>query len=205
MARKLKLHKNPKSIDPFRTRKTRRETQPAVSDTMTPPHNIAAAIDALREAQDQARFFEGEVTVHKNEVLTFAEEIYGKRLASGNNESFKILGEDSIVTYVIVDSGAGLTEEDADEFRSTFGADAADELIVRDLGSLRFNPRVLEENYEAVVAALQTLPADVLNNLFKPMLLKAKPGAAESARKFAKKPEDLVEIIKALKMKNHIR
>lgn len=205
MARKLDVHKGSKAVDPFRTRKTKRETQTAVSDTITPPHNVAVAIDALRDAQDQARFFEGEATVHKNEVMMFSEEQYGKRLATGNNDSFKILGDESIVTYVVVDSGAGLTEEEVDEFRTTFGSEAADELIVRDFSSLRFDPQVLEENYDAVVDALQVLPPDVLNSLFKPMLLKAKPGAAETVRKFVKKPEDLVEMIKALRMKNYIR
>ena len=47
--------------------------------------------------------------------------------------------------------------------------------------------------------------ADVLENLFKPMLMKAKPGAVEAAKRYAKSPEDMREIIKQLKIKNYIR
>ena len=36
---------------------------------MTPPDEVAAAIDAFREAQDQAKHFEGEATIQKNIVL----------------------------------------------------------------------------------------------------------------------------------------
>ncbi|MGE4133770.1 MAG: hypothetical protein AB7F86_19185 [Bdellovibrionales bacterium] len=194
-----------KKADPFKTRKTKTETAKAVSDTLTPPTEVAEAIDAFREAQDQAKHFEGEATIHKNTILAYTEEEYAKRLHSGKNKSFKVLGEETMVTYVVMDASAGLTEEDVSEFAKNFGEEAAEDLIVRDLGSLRFDPKVLEENYDEVVEALQTLPPNVLENLFKPMLLKARPGAAEAAKHYAKTPEDLLEMVKALKIKNYIR
>jgi hypothetical protein len=194
-----------KKADPFKTRKTKTENAKAAGDTLTPPHEVAEAIDAFREAQDQMKHFEGEATIHKNTILAFSEEEYAKRLHAGKNKSFKVLGEETMVTYVVMDSSAGLTDEDAEEFAKNFGKDAAEELIVRDYGSLRFDPKVLAENYDAVVEALQTLPDEVLENLFKPMLMKAAPGAAEAAKHYAKTPEDLLEIIKALKIKNYIR
>lgn len=190
---------------PFKTRKTKTETAKAAGDTLNPPTEVAEAIDAFREAQDQMKHFEGEMTIQKNTILAYSEEEYSKRLLSGKNKSFKVLGEESMVTYVVMDSSAGLTDEDADEFAKNFGKEAAEDLIVRDLGSLRFDPKVLEENYDAVVEALQTLPDTVIDNLFKPMLMKARPGAAEAAKHYAKTPEDLLEILKALKIKNYIR
>lgn len=193
-----------KKIDPFKTKKNRTEAIEA-SDTIAPPKDIAQAIDQFRECQEQAKHFEGEATIHKNAILGFSEEEYAKRLINGKNKSFKVLGEETMVTYVVMDASAGLTDEDAEEFRAAFGRDAAEDLIVRDYASIKFDAKVLEANYDAVVSALQTLPEDVLENLFKPMLMKARPGAAEGAKKYAKKPGDLLEILKALKIKNYIR
>lgn len=193
-----------KKVDPFKTKKTKTEVTNA-SDTISPPPEVAEAIDAFREAQDQAKHFEGEATIHKDTILRYSEEEYVKRLLNGKNKSFKVLGEETMVTYVVMDASAGLTEEDAEEFAKNFGQEAAEELIVRDYASVKFDAKVLEANYDAVVEALQTLPSEILENLFKPMLMKAAPGAAERAKEIAKKPEDLLEMLKALRIKNYIR
>lgn len=193
-----------KKVDPFKTKKSKAETSHA-GDTISPPKEVAEAIDAFRECQDQAKHFEGEATIHKNVVLNFSEEEYVKRLLTGKNTSFKVLGEETMVTYVVMDASAGLTEEDVEEFAKNWGKEAAEELIVRDFSSIKFDAKVLEENYDAVVNALQTLPPEILENLFKPMLMKARPGAAEAAKRYAKKPDDLLEILKSLKIKNYIR
>ncbi|MBX9768420.1 MAG: hypothetical protein K2X47_14195 [Bdellovibrionales bacterium] len=191
-------------IDPFKTKKTRSESSES-ADTLSPPKGVAEAIDAFRECQDQAKHFEGEATIHKNVVLSYAEEEYVKRLTGGKNNSFKVLGEETMVTYVVMDASAGLTDEDAEEFAKNYGQDAAEDLIVRDFSSIKFDAAVLEANYDAVVKALQTLPPETLENLFKPMLMKARPGAAEAAKQYAKNPEELLEILKSLKIKNYIR
>ena len=196
--------KSAKKVDPFKTRKTKTE-ESAAGETITPPTEIAEAIDAFRECQDQAKHFEGEATIHKNAILSFSEEEYVKRLLSGKNTSFKLLGDETMVTYVVMDASAGLSEEDVEEFEKNFGREAAEELINRDFSSIKFDAKVLEANYDAVVEALQTLPEEVLQNLFKPMLMKATPGAAEAAKKYAKKPDELLEMLKALKIKNYIR
>jgi hypothetical protein len=191
-------------VDPFKTKKTKTETQDA-GDTISPPKNVAEAIDSFREAQDQAKHFEGEATIHKNVILEYSENEYVKRLVNGKGSSFKVLGEETMVTYVVMDSSAGLTDEDVEEFSKNYGKKAAEELIVRDFSSLKFDTKVLEANYDAVVEALQTLPEEVLSNLFKPMLMKASPGAAEKAKQYAKKPDALLEMLKALRIKNYIR
>lgn len=198
------MAKASKKTDPFKTRKTKTEAKPA-GDTLTPPAEISEAIDAFREAQDQAKHFEGEATIHKNTILAYSEEEYVKRLINGKNKSFKVLGDETMVTYVVMDSSAGLSDEDVEEFTKNFGKEAAEDLIVRDFSSIKFDPKVLEANYDAVVEALQTLPEDVLENLFKPMLMKARPGAAEGAKAYTKKPDELLEMLKALKIKNYIR
>lgn len=193
-----------KKTDPFKTRKAKTET-PAAGDTISPPEEVAQAIDSFREAQDQAKYFEGEATIHKNTVLSYSENEYVKRLLNGKNTSFKVLGEETMVTYVVMDSSAGLTEEDVEEFTKNYGEKAAEDLITRDFASIKFDSKVLEANYDAVVEALQTLPEDILENLFKPMLMKASPGAAERAKQYAKKADDLLDMLKALKIKNYIR
>jgi hypothetical protein len=196
--------KTAKRTDPFKTRKTKSEEK-AAGDTLTPPTEIAQAIDAFREAQDQAKHFEGEATIHKNAILGYSEEEYVKRLLSGKNKSFKVLGDETMVTYVVMDSSAGLSDEDVEEFEKNFSRKAAEDLIVRDFASIKFDPKVLEANYDAVVEALQVLPEEVLENLFKPMLHKARPGAAEGSKQYAKKPDELLEMLKALRIKNYIR
>lgn len=201
---KAKATKPKGKVDPFKTRKTKTESA-VQGDTLTPPADVAAAIDAFREAQDQAKHFEGEATIQKNIVLGFSEHEYVKRLLTGKDSSFKVLGDETMVTYVVMDSSAGLTDEDLEEFVRNYGKDAAEDLIVRDYASIRFDAKVLEENYEAIVEALQVLPEEVLENLFKPMLMKARSGAAEGAKRYAKKADDLLEMLKSLRIKNYIR
>lgn len=193
-----------KKVDPFKTRKTKTEVTKE-TDTVTPPVEIAQAIDSFRECQDQAKHFEGEATIHKDAIMAFAQDEYAKRAMRGMDKSFKILGDETMVTFVIQDSSAGLTDEDVEEFAHKWGEDAAEELITRDLRSIRFDPNVLAANYEQIVEALQVLPEEILNNLFKPMLMMAQPGALEKAKKYAKTPDELLEIISALKLKNYIR
>ena len=201
---KSKAKAKVEKASPFKTRKTR-EPAPQSGDTLTPPVDVARAIDQFRECQEQAKHFEAEATMHKDEILAFTQKEYPKRVLKGQNRSFKVLGESSMVTFVVMDASAGLSEEDVESFRERWGDKAADELITRDLASIRFDAEVLEANYDAVVEALQVLPPDVLNSLFKPMLMKARPGAVEAAKRFAKSPEELQELIQQLKIRNYIR
>jgi hypothetical protein len=110
-----------------------------------------------------------------------------------------------MVTYVVMDASAGITEEELESFKERWGEKAADDLITRDFASIRFDGEVFEANYDAIVEALQVLPKDVLENLFKPMLLKAKSGAVERAKKYADSAEELRELIQQLKIRNYIR
>lgn len=191
--------------DPF---KTKRSTSPAAKqaeNVLTPPPDVAEAIDAFRSAQDQAKFFEGEASVHKNTILNFATEEYAKRLYTGESGGFKIQGVETMAMYVVQDASAGISEEDVEEFSERWGEKAAEDLIVRDFSSIRFNDAVLEANYDAVVKCLQTLPPDVLENLFKPMAMRAKPGASDLARRHVKSPEELRDILRHLKLRHYIR
>ncbi|WP_207912211.1 hypothetical protein [Pseudobacteriovorax antillogorgiicola] len=190
--------------DPFKTKKSRTESV-QVSDTVEPPAEIKEAIDHFRDAQEQAKHFEAEATVHKDAIMEFASGEFCKRSQSGLDKSYKILGDESMVTYVVMDSSAGLTEDELDMIRDRWGEDAAEELVVRDYRSIRFDPKVLEANYDAVVDALQTLPEEVLENLFKPMLMKAAPGALERAKKHVKSADELSDLIRDLKLKHYIR
>mgnify|MGYP003331486855 CR=1 FL=1 len=190
--------------DPFKTKKSK-NTSAKENDTMTPPEDIAQAIDAFRECQDQAKHFEGESTVHKDAILRYAQELYTGRLFNGNDGSFKILGDETMVTYVMMDSSAGLTEEDLEALEERWGEKAAEELVCKDYRSIRFDPKVLEANYDQVVKALQALPEEVLDNLFKPMLMKTQEKALEKAKKYAKTPEEMRELMHMLKIKNYIR
>lgn len=190
--------------DPFKTRKTR-QTASKGADTLTPPAKVREAIDSFRQAQDQAKHYEGEATVYKDMILAYSIEEYCKRCLIGQPGSFKLLGGDSMVNYIVQDSSAGLTEEEVAEFVERWGEDAGESLITKDYASIRFDGKVLEAHYEKVVQALQALPEEVLDHLFKPMLMKATLGAVEVAKKYAKSPDELVELLKQLKIKNYIK
>ena len=193
-----------RAIDPFKTKRTK-ETAARTNDTVTPPAVVAEAIDRFRECQEQAKHFEGEATVHKDMVMDFALSEFVRRLALGHASSFKLLGDETTVTYVVTEASAGLTEEDVEAFAARWSDAAAQELITRDLRSIRFDPDVLAANYEQVVKALQVLPPEVLDHLFKPMLMMARPGAIELGKRHAKSPDDLRELIRMLKIKNYVR
>src|SRR5476649_1892541 len=102
-----------RKVDPFKTRKTK-TPQASDTDLITPPEEIAVAIDAFRECQDQAKHFEGEATIHKDKIVQYSSDEYAKRVFNGMDKSFKILGEETMVTYVAMDASAGLSEEDAE-------------------------------------------------------------------------------------------
>ena len=110
-----------------------------------------------------------------------------------------------MTTFVTMDSSAGLTDDDLEEIKGRWGEAAAEDLIEKDFRSIRFDAKVLAAHYDEVVAALSVLPGHILDHLFKPMLMKAKPGAAEIAQRHAQTPEDLAELLRSLKMKNYIR
>lgn len=204
MAHAKKLKREDEKVHPFKVKKSR--SQPArTADSVTPPADVAEAVDRFRDCQDQARHFEGEATIYKDKVQAFCQKELAKRLQHGVPGSFKVVGDETVVTYVVMDASAGLSEEDVDAFRTKWGEDAADELIVRDFASIRFEPKVLEANYELVVDTLQSLPPDVLENLFKPMLMKARPGSLDLAKRYAKTQGDLQEIVKDLKIKNYVK
>ncbi len=198
------MSKTDKKIDPFKTKKTKAPAS-KTNDTVTPPAPVAEAIDKFREYQEQARHFEGEATIHKDKVQDFCQAEYTRRLANGVQGSFKILGDETMVTYVVTESSAGLSDEDRDRIAERWGVDAANELIVRDYQSIRFDGEVLAANYDEIVGALQSLKPEVLERLFKPMLMKAAPGAVQAAKKYAKAPGEMQEIIKDLKIKNYIK
>lgn len=193
-----------KKVDPFKTRKSR-EVAPKVNDSVTPPEEVAKAIDEFREAQEQAKHFEGEATVLKDTVMNWATDEYSKRFLNGMEKSYKVEGDETMVTYVVMDASAGLTDEDVQQIAERWGEEAAEDLVQRDFRSIRFDPKVLEANYDEVVNALQNLPEEVVENLFKPMLMKAKSGALEVAKKYAKSPEEIQEVMRALKLRHYIR
>ena len=189
--------------DPFKVRKT--TTAAKSDDIVTPTPEIAEAIDAFRQASDQAKFFDGEATIYKNTIVEFAQTNYAKRFLDGHKTGFKLQGSDAVIMYIVQDSSAGFSDEDVAEFADRWGKDATEELIVRDFASIRFNDKTLEAHYDEVVGALQTLPPEILENLFKPMLMKARPNALDVARKYAKNAKDLQSLMRSLKLKNYIK
>lgn len=193
-----------KKIDPFKTAKTRKTTGSKM-ETVKPPEAIAQAIDSFRKATEQAKHFQGEATVYKEAITEFSQKEYAKRAQNGKTTNFKLSGTESMATYIVQDSSSSLSEEEVEAIAEEFGEEAAEDLTCKDYASLRFDPEVLEANFDAVLTALRTLPDEVLENLFKPMALKAVPGAVTEAAKYTKDAEDFLKLMTLLKIKNYVR
>lgn len=192
--------------DLFKVRKTKADiSTPKNADYIVPPDEIKSAIDSYRAAQDQAKHYEGEATVYKDTIIEYAASEYAKRAFSGDVKGFKMNGEEASVHYIVQDSSSGLSEEEYAEFIDAFGEKAANELIVRDFASIRFDAKILETHYEEVVEALQKLRPEILESLFKPMLMKAASDVAHKAKRYARSPEDFARMVRLLKIKNYIK
>jgi hypothetical protein len=192
------------AINPFKVRSSS-DKGSRKSDAVDVPFEVAQAIDGFREAMEQSKHFAGEAEVHKEAVLSFARGQYARRAMAGSTEGFKLLGDQSMVTYVVADNASGLSQEEVDAIAAEFGGEAVDQLVGLDYASIRFEPEVLEQNYDAVISALQALPPEVLERLFKPALQKARKGAVESARRVAKDAGGLARLLGMLKVTNYIK
>jgi hypothetical protein len=205
MAVKKLANEGRRKFELFKTHKTSPPPPPPLPDTVTPSDDVAHAIDMFRKAQEQALHFEGEALVYKDTILHFAEDEYVRRLMEGAGSSFKILGAESQVTYIATDASSGLSDEDVELIIQRWGKQAADELIMHDFRTIRFDEKVLEAHYDEVVEALQALPVPVLEKLFKPMLMKTKPGAVDTAKRYAKNRDDLKALLRYLKVKHYLK
>lgn len=191
-------------IDPFKIKKSSGKASGKLAGVKT-PDNIADAVDAYREAQDKVKHFEGEAAIYKDTILSYSKSEYARRARTGETENFKLFGNKAMAMYIVMDSSSGLSDEDVSRVSSEFGEKAAKELTENDYKSLKFNPEVLEANYNQIVAALQTLPNEILENLFSPMALKTSKDVVSKASKYAKTDEDLQRLMEILKVKNYIR
>lgn len=186
---------------PFKVRKA---AEPKLRE-IDAPAEIAEAIDKFTDNVQQARHFEAEAEVFKDTVASFARNLYADNVNSGRPGNFRLLGNESAVLYMATHSGGQLDEQEYAQFVEQYSGEIADALIESDYGAIRFNADVLKANYEAVVKALQSLPEHIVDNLFLPMPMRAKPDALDKLKVYAKSPSEIVELMRALKLKNYIR
>lgn len=198
--------KKAKKINPFTASASK---SPAKSgsklDVLNTPKDISKAVDSFKKLQSEIKHLEGEATLVKNQVTDFARDRFAERVLNDKYNNFKLQGTDQVVSFIAQDASAGLSEDDVDQIKEEFGSKAAKALVVDDLSSLRFNPETLNDNFDMILKALQTLPNEILDNLFKPMLKKASPEAVKKATSFAKDQDELKRLIQLLKIKNYIR
>ena len=188
---------------PFKVQKSK--AAKADTASLIAPKKIAKNIDSFREYQDQAKHYESLAAAHKVEIVVYAKKNYSERIMNGQGGSFKIIGEESQVTWVASTGSAALSAEDEAIIKDKWGKKAAKELLTPDFSSLKFDAKVLEANYDMVAQALKALPSEVLENLFKPMAMKASKDALDKAHEFVKTPEEMSEVCAILKLKNYIR
>lgn len=201
---KSTLKKSSQKPEPFKTRQTQKGKNAKVASVLPPP-KIGQAVDEFCELRDDIKFKEGELTVLKDVVMNFAQDEFTRRTVTGIPGGFHVQGIKRSLTYVVQDASAGFSAEEYVLFEERWGEEAAKELLVEDLGSIRFNADVLKANKDLVVKALQALPANVLENLFLPALMKSTDGALEKAKRYAKSPKELREMMEQLKIKNYVR
>lgn len=179
--------------DPFKkTRKT--ATSASKKPEIETPFEVCQAITEFKEIKEEISGLEGQLTGIKGTIMAFGKDEFVRQCSNGNFSGFKLLGNDCHVSYVAQDRSKGMSDEQVETIAEVYGDDVAGNIIVEDLASLKFNTAVLEANYDAVVKALQTLPAAVMENLFKPMTQKAVPVRLlykETGEKFRDALDDL--------------
>ena len=186
--------------------KTASTSAKSKNDVIMANGDMINVVDSYKKLNDEIKHLEGEATIFKNEFKAYAHNLFSERVITGKTNNFKVEGKTGSVSYIVQDASSGITDEDYAAFTEKWGKKAAKELIMDDLGSIKFDADVLTANYDAVVTALQNaLPAEVLESLFKPMLMKAAKGAVDKAAKIAKDPEKLAEMLTDLKVKTQVR
>lgn len=190
---------------PFKTATSASKSSKSKISAIKAPENLASTVDELHDINGQIKHLKGEETVLRDSINAFAQETFSDRFRGGLTGNFRIEGETSSITYIVQDASSGISSEEKEDFANKWGDEAADALIVEDFASIKFDTKVLEANYDAVVAALQTLPEEVFTTLFKPMSLKATKGAAGKAAELTESAKDLADMLRDLKIKTQIR
>jgi hypothetical protein len=201
MARKATLA----LVNPFKVRET-----PSVAKgkepPVIPPADISIHVDEFCENSRQATHFAGEVASHKLPILDFCRFKFAERAMTGKCEkSFKLAGDIDQVTFIHEDRGSNLTDDDVADLIDEVGEEAAEKMLKIDIGSFRFNIAALEANFDAVVKALQVLPAEVLETLITPGSVTMRSGAYQDAKEIAETPVQLARIAEILKIRSYIK
>lgn len=165
-------------------------------DIITPKERqIRKSIDEFVEIHGEIKARERSLQKLKNTIMTYAKVERAKRIAEGkSDESFKIEGLNKALTFVITDGGAAIPEDSYLSLLTEFG-EVANDLLEVDIASVKFNPTVLMENLDEVIEALNTLPTEVISNLFLPPPRKIKKGATARVGQLIKEEEKILDFL----------
>lgn len=190
--------------DPFGKVKSSAASKKKSSVARDVPEEIKTAIDAFKEAKDALKNAEFSKKEHGSVVQEFAMREFAAGIMAGKSEtSFDLQGNEATVKFVTqFKSLGGITGEEKEAIAEKWGEAVANEVCLPDLGTVRFDAEVLAANYDAVVAALQTLPEEILSNLLKPMTMKT--ASLETIKKHARNADDLIDLLKAVKYANYV-
>ncbi len=168
-------------------------------DIVDAPATLKTKIDLFVATHREIKRAERELQKLKDEILAFAKEERAFRVTSGKEDrSFRIEGGKDTVTFVVTDSGAGIEPQDLLVIESEFGSGVR-QLLELDLNSLRFNTEVLRPNFQQVARAFETLPQQILGDLFRQVSFTVAKGATSKIPKLTNDVQQVKAILERIR------
>jgi len=192
--------------DPFTVRSGKNDSKKGGLQSVETPATVRGSVDSYCELNAQIKTLEGELSTHKAEIEQYARSVHAHRMIEGKRENFKIMGNnDNRVSWVVSAASSNFNQEDVDQFAMTWTKKAAESLLVKDIGSVRFDAKAFEKHRDAVMAVLNTLDPDIFAEVFTPAVYKVKETVLEDMRQFAKSDDQMEALTRDLKIKTSIR
>lgn len=187
----------PAPIDPFVARAQPRDATVPVLEV---PDDLKSMVDEFAALTAQSRELTVKLEALKSRLHAHCRQEFVGRLLAGETGGFRILGTTGRATFVVRGPGATLSQSERTALESRFGANIGTALLRRDLSSFRFNAAVLEANYDAVVAALNTLPREIVSSLVVPGGYRAVDDAASRVREHVQDSTAALELLTGLRL-----
>jgi len=197
-------------ISPFKV-KSASNSKSSGSPHVTPSDaSIKDAVDEFKKIKAEIKNLEGQLAGTSAVLSTFGRAQFAERHMNGQASgtgNFIIDGHTDTVSFQYQNAGSGLADEDFQAFATAHGEKAAQELLRLDLGSIKLNSDTISKPgvMDMVVNALQSLPPEILENLFTAASYVVTDDVFVKARGHAKSAEDYAAIMADLKVKNFLK
>lgn len=203
-----KKTENKPVIDPFKKIASTKEKKAGGLDHVNSADEVTkAAVDEYKRIAGEMKRLEGEQAAHKAVVEGYARKTFCERQVKNTSGNFYVDGNADVVMYQAQNANAGIAADGYATIVEEHGEEAAEELLMLDTASVKFNADKLKEPgvMEKFVAALQVLPPEILNDLFTAATYKVTEDVFVKMRSHAETAEEFQALMASLKIKNFIK